>query len=347
MWKGRIIKRLVGIFTITSIAVTLSISYISNAFSEQIKIVWDYALQGTRREYTEPIHKWADEMGKKTNGLWIINFHYGEVLMSAKETLDGLKAGAFQAAMIVPEYIPGKIPLHTIMGLPFISPNSLQSSKMWIELWKHPAFQKELSKWNVVGLIPTGDPQFNIMGRKPLRTLSDFQGLRLRVGGETSKVMQEFGVVPVMTPPADSIEALEKGTIDAVSMAWFSFGSWKVHEISKYALNINMGTVSNIQFANKDAWEALPEEYKKYHIEWMARSPEICATEYDAAIQKWMPEFKKYVEIAELSSSDRAKMVAKAENVYEKWVEAREKEGLPGKEIMKFFLEKRKEIAGY
>ena len=45
-------------------------------------------------------------------------------------------------------------------------------------------------------------------------------------------------------------------------------------------------------------------------------------------------------------SSERDKIVAKAEAVYDRWVKAREKQGLPGKEILNYYLEKRKEITG-
>jgi len=59
-----------------------------------------------------------------------------------------------------------------------------------------------------------------------------------------------------------------------------------------------------------------------------------------------VPIFKKHLEWIDFSESERDKLVAKAEEVYEKWVEAREKEGLPGRDVLNYYLEKRKELTG-
>ena len=49
----------------------------------------------------------------------------------------------------------------------------------------------------------------------------------------------------------------------------------------------------------------------------------------------------------EFPPDERAKLVAKAETVWEKWVKKAEKRGLPAREVLDYYLSKRKEIAGY
>lgn len=311
---------------------------------------WNLSLWGGKRAWTIPVEEWAADMAKKTNGRWKIKVHYGEVLAPPKENWDGLRAGMFECAAICVAYTPGKSPLHTVAELPFIAPNeNVNIGRMVIELWKHPAFKKELLKWNAVGLLPSGLTQYHIMGNKPVRTLKDLRGLRIRMGGEIGKVLEEFGAVPTLVPAPEVYEALQRGTIDAVGFPWtYSYGAYKTYEVSKYvSLPISLGTMNCYYLANKDAWEALPEEFKNYHREWYNKSAEIWAAEFKKADDKWIPIFKEKLEFIDFPKSERDKLVAKAEKYYEKWVQDREKEGLPGREVLNYYLEKRKAITGY
>ena len=319
------------------------------AFSADKAVVWNVSIWGGKRAGTRPMHEYAADMEKKTGGAWKFKFHYGSVLSPAKEQLDGLRAGLFEAAFFAPAYAPGKTPLHTVHELPFIAPSdNAHMGKLWIELWKHPAMKKELLRWNAVPFLPNMLPIYNLMGTKAIRTVEDLKGYRCRVGGEIAKVLRKFGAVPTLVPAPEIYETLSRGTLDAAAFPWtYAFGAYKIHEISQYATVLSMGTLSMLPVASKTAWDALPEAWKKYHMEWYYKAPEKWAVEYKKADDKWLPIFKKHVEIIEFPASERAKLVARAQEVLDSWVKTREKEGLPGKEILDYYLKKRKEIAGF
>jgi TRAP-type C4-dicarboxylate transport system substrate-binding protein len=272
------------------------------------------------------------------------------VLAPPKENYDGIKAGMFEAAGICTAYTPGKNPLHTVSDLPFIAPNENKDIiQMMVEMWKHPALKKELLKWNAVPLLPSALCQYHLMGNKAVRTVKDLDGARIRIGGEQAKVLKEFGAVPTLVPSPEVYEALSRGTIDLVGFPWtYGYGAFKTYEVSKYvSLPMSLGTMSCFYIANKDAWDALPAEFKKYHMEWYNKSPAIWHAEFKKADDKWIPEFKKTLEFIDFPKSERDKLVGKAEAVYKGWVEAREKEGLPGRDVLNYYLKKRKELIGY
>jgi TRAP-type C4-dicarboxylate transport system substrate-binding protein len=319
------------------------------AISADKTITWNFSLWGGKRAWSEPLHEWAADMERKTRGRWIIKLHYGGVLSPAKENYDGIKAGMFEAAGICSAYTPGKNPLHTVSELPFIAPNeNWDIIQMMVELWKHPALKKELLKWNAVPLLPSALCQYHLMGNKPVRTIKDLDGARIRIGGEIAKVLKEFGAVPTLVPAPEVYEAVSRGTVDLVGFPWtYSYGSYKTYEVSKYvSLPMSLGTMSCFYIANKDAWDALPEEFKKFHMQWYNNAPSIWHYAFKAADDKWLPEFKKKLEFIEFPESERDKLVAKAEAVYERWVKAREAEGLPGREVLNYYLAKRKEVTG-
>jgi TRAP-type C4-dicarboxylate transport system substrate-binding protein len=331
------------------IMVGLLLSLAPAAIAAQKTVNWNFSLWGGKRAWSAPLHDWVADMEKKTNGRWKIKLHYGGVLAPPKENYDGIRAGMFEAAGICAAYTPGKNPLHTVSELPFIAPNENKDIiQMMVELWKHPALKKELLKWNAVPLLPSALCQYHLMGNAPVRTVEDLDGKRIRIGGEIAKVLKEFGAVPTLVPAPEVYEAVSRGTLDLVGFPWtYGYGSFKTYEVSKFvSLPLSLGTMSCFYIANKDAWDALPEEFKKYHMEWYYKSPAIWHAEFKKADDKWIPEFKKYVEFIDFPKSERAKIVAKAEDVYEKWVQAREKEGLPGKEVLKYYLDKRKELTG-
>ena len=54
--------------------------------------------------------------------------------------------------------------------------------------------------------------------RKPVESLKDLSGLRIRVQGMGGEVYAALGATPQSIPPADIYPALERGTIDAVEI---------------------------------------------------------------------------------------------------------------------------------
>ena len=186
------------------------------------------------------------------------------------------------------------------------------------------------------------------MGNKAIRTVKDLDGARIRIGGEIAKVLKEFGAVPTLVPAPEVYEAVSRGTIDLVGFPYaYGYGSFKTYEVSKYvSLPMSLGTMSCFYIANKDAWDALPAEFKKYHMEWYNNSPAIWHAAFKKADDKWVPEFKKYVEFIDFPKSERDKLVGKAEAVYERWVKRMEKQGLPGRDVLNYYLQKRKELTG-
>lgn len=345
-------KKMVCITTVCSLFVAGGIfTYVPKAVSSPEVITWNVALWGGERDWTRPLHRWVEDMEKRTNGRWQIKLHYGAVLGPAKEHFDGIKAGLFEACQFCCSYAPGKTPLHSVHELPFILPQDAREiSELLAALWEHPAFLKELARWKAVPLLPAALPQDGLMSTKPIYKAEDFNGLRVRISGEQARVLAMFGAVPAMVPGPDMYEAMQRGTVDALATPWpFAFGSFKIYEVSKYATpNFAPGSKCCAYVVNKDAWKALPEEFKKLHAEWYAKAPKVWAEEYKKGHEKWIPIFKKRgIEFIELPSEERAKLVSKAEIVYEDWIKRMEKRGLPGQEVFDYFMSKRKEIAGY
>ena len=174
---------------------------------------WNASVQGTSRGATAGLEWWAKEMEARTDGRFKLRIHWADSLSPIKENLDGMKSGLFEMAMVVSIYHPGKTPLSTAFISPFIAPDENREILMWLtEGYKHPALVKEWEQWNTKILFPCGLPQFQMMSKKPIRKVEDFDGLRLLgAAGSMGRLLERFGAVPVMVPAPENYGLLEKG----------------------------------------------------------------------------------------------------------------------------------------
>jgi TRAP-type mannitol/chloroaromatic compound transport system substrate-binding protein len=98
--------------------------------------------------------------------------------------------------------------------------------------------------------------------RKPVRTLADLQGLKLRTAGAWLEISKDLGAAPVTMPGAEVYTALERGTIDATEWGtmWenISVGFYK---IAKYVIipGVHQPVAPFEVMFNKDAWAKLSD----------------------------------------------------------------------------------------
>ena len=102
--------------------------------------------------------------------------------------------------------------------------------------------------------------------RKPVRTLADLQGLKLRTAGAWLEISRGMGAAPVTMPGGDVYTALERGTIDATE--WGTL--WEdqapgFHRVTKYLIipGVHQPTAPFELVINPDAWNELSESDRK------------------------------------------------------------------------------------
>jgi TRAP-type mannitol/chloroaromatic compound transport system substrate-binding protein len=115
--------------------------------------------------------------------------------------------------------------------------------------------------------FPCGNTGAQMAGwyRKPIKSMADVKGLKIRIGGFSGKVMERMGGVPQNIPGGEIYQALEKGTIDAAE--WIGpyddqkLGFNKVAPHYAYPAWWEGGPQIDL-FVNRKAYDALTPEYK-------------------------------------------------------------------------------------
>lgn len=321
-------------------AATLAVSMtVPAAWAEAQQVVWKAALIGPPRAVTAPLEWFAREVAARTGGQVKIELVYGEALAKATEMPEGVKAGAFEVAMIYTTYYPAKFPLYNVLDLPMFPLQDVSAqARVQFALGEHPTIVEEMKRWNVRFLLPTVAPLYQVMGNRRIVKAEDFKGVRMRVSGEMARVLEEYGVVKTLVSVSEVYSALERGLIDAVALPVFSLGAFKIHEISKYFIDgISLGTPPGFYGVSEAAWARLAPEHQKLMIELREGAIQQFAKAFAAAEQKYIPEFRqKGVETIQFPAAEHAKLAARAEKYWRAWVEDKERRGLKGRSVFEF-----------
>jgi TRAP-type mannitol/chloroaromatic compound transport system substrate-binding protein len=238
------------------------------AIAQQANIRW--RLASSFPKALDTIFGGAEEFARQvkemSGGKFIISVHPGGELMPAFGVLDGVQQGTVECAHTAPYYFFGKDDTFALnCAVPF-GLNSRQMTAWMFEGNGLKLFREFYSSYNIVN-YPMGNTGAQMGGwyRKPVKSMADIKGLKMRIGGFGGKVLSAIGGVPQNIPGGEVYQALEKGTIDATE--WIGpYDDQKLgfHKIAKnyvYPAWWEGGPELEL-FVNSKALAALPAEYK-------------------------------------------------------------------------------------
>ncbi len=292
----------------------------------KVQTTWDAGTTG----YTL-FEKWCKGFKEKTGGeLDVKPFPAKSVAADNNALFEAVKTGVLQGMNPFTLYWAGKIPSSVFLSSYPAGPDQpAQWDTMFYGLGMLKLAREIYAKQGMVYVGPIHHDANIIHSKKPVNSLADFKGLKLRVpGGMVSEVFQAFGASTVSLPGSDIFPALEKGTIDAAdyvgpAVNWdLGFG-----QVTKYILFGPSGMMSIYQpvdlmdlTVNMRAWKRLSpklqstveEQVKAYSLE-----------HYVSIQQKNVAALDKFKKsgsvVSRLSMEDVAEFRRKAIPIWYKW----------------------------
>ncbi len=101
--------------------------------------------------------------------------------------------------------------------------------------------------------------------RKPIKSVADFKGLRMRIPGLAGKVYEKLGVSVKLLPGGEIFPALERGVIDAAEFVGpYQDRKLGLMNAAKYYYMTGWHEPSNVSelLMNKKTWESMPADLK-------------------------------------------------------------------------------------
>ena len=126
-----------------------------------------------------------------------------------------------------------------------------------LDLWRQ--FNEE--KFNVISMpLFLRTAEAFLHSRKPVRTMDDLKGLKLRTAGAWLEISKSLGAASVTTPGPETFPMLERGAIDATEWGTlYENISMGFHKIAKYVIvpGVHQPSAPFELCVNKNAWGKL------------------------------------------------------------------------------------------
>ena len=254
---------------------------------------------------------WADEVGKRTKGMVTIKIYWGGTLAGPREIAEAVRMGtADMGCTVWGAYHPQQFSLYLINDWP------VPFQKKPLAFWKtteqlskefSEEFDAMLAANNVKRLTYFGIGNTHIISKKPIYSIADFKGLKIRCSGPLhTTLLKAVGAAPINIPVMAAYDALQKGVMDG-SVSSIDFMYWfKLYEPCKYFTTVGMGGSPNTgTMINLDVWKKLSPDIQQVLRELREEFPEYAANTQakdTAAAYKAMEE--NGVKIIELPAAE-------------------------------------------
>ncbi len=287
--------------------------------------------------------EWAKEVEKRTNGAVKISMYPGATLTPADQCYDGVVTGISDIGMSVLSYAKGRFPLTEVIDLPLGYKSGLQATRLcnaYYEKFK----PKELADSKIMYLHAHGPGIFHT--KKPVKTMEDLKGMKIRGTGTSIKVVEALGATPVAMPQPETYDALQKGVVDGLVSPIETLKGWKFAEVIKSTTE-NFGSAYTLAFfvtMNKKKWDSLAPELKKeienINKEWIDKTGK--------AWDQMDKEGKEFTlsrgnQVIQLSKEEDQRWADACKPLLIKYVGNMKAKGLPGQEALDFCLKWLKE----
>jgi TRAP-type mannitol/chloroaromatic compound transport system substrate-binding protein len=211
--------------------------------------------------------KFSETVKALSGGRFEVSVHPAGELMPAFGVVDALEKDTLEMGQTAAYYFTGKDPIFAFScAVPF------GLSTLQMSAWKDHGNGRKLlddffSKYNF-RTLSAGNTTTQMGGwyRKPLNTVADLKGLKMRLGGGVfGEAMAKLGVVAQTLPAGDIYQALEKGTLDAAEFVGpYDDEKLGLHKVAPYYYYPGWweGSADLEFFINVKAFDKLSDENK-------------------------------------------------------------------------------------
>src|SRR5690606_37754010 len=229
----------------------------------------------------------AQRVSAMTSGRFTIRVYPAGELVPGLQVMDAVQNGTVQAGHTAGYYYTGKHPALALdTGVPFGLTARQQNA------WLYEAGGLDLTRgvYADFGIInfPCGNTGVQMGGwfRRPIGSLSDLRGLRMRIPGIGGEVMSRLGVSVQLLAGGEIFLALERGAIDATEwVGAYDDEKLGFHRIAShyYYPGWHEPGVTLSLMVNREAWDELPDLYKRVLETACRATNEDMLVRYDAA----------------------------------------------------------------
>jgi TRAP-type C4-dicarboxylate transport system substrate-binding protein len=213
------------------------------------------------------IEPWAKRVEEQSNGRIKVEI-YPSMQLGGKppQLFDQVRDGVADVVWTVAGYTPGRFPKLEVIELPFV-PGTAKATSAAAQEYYQTYAKDELADVHPI-LVHVHAPGTFHMKDKPIRTLEDLKGAKIRVPSRPiNDALAALGATPVGMPVPQVPEAIQRGVVDGAVLPYEVTRPLRVHELvnshTEFAGDRGLYTVVFLFLMNKDKYDSLPADLKK------------------------------------------------------------------------------------
>ncbi|MEM5491687.1 TRAP transporter substrate-binding protein [Hoeflea sp. AS16] len=246
-----------------AILATVALGALSGAALAQSEFTLSYFM-GPKHRFNEAFFTpFADRLAEFSGGELTVKQYAGGTLNSNPALqYSTVVEGVTDVAFGISSYTYDLFPISSAISVPGVCNSGIDCTEA---LWRaRDLIEKEFNAKLIA--MWSNEPMAIVTRDKPIRTLEDFKGLKIRVSSNIeADFLSALGAAPVSQSVSEINQNLANGTIDAIAIDPTSIRDFKLYEPANY-VTLGMPT-SGLAFwllMNKQSYEGLSDEGKAW-----------------------------------------------------------------------------------
>jgi TRAP-type C4-dicarboxylate transport system substrate-binding protein len=229
------------------------------AFSAQAQTKWDMPTPYADGEFhTRNVKAFAEDVKKNTGGAIDLTVHASGSLIKHPDILRAVSTGQVNIAEFLLGQFGNEDPVFAADNVPFVAPGYDAGFKFYQA--QKPVLEKKLEGRGMKLLYAVAWPGQGIYTKDPVKSVSDFKGLKMRTYSPlTARLAELLGAAPTVVQVPEIPQMFATGAMHAMVTSSATGTSTKAWEFVKNYYKTNAWNPKNVVVVNQRAFARLPK----------------------------------------------------------------------------------------
>jgi TRAP-type C4-dicarboxylate transport system substrate-binding protein len=284
-------------------------------------------------DHTAHLDRWAEKVEADSDGRIAVEVYPSMQLGgSPADLVQQLEDGVVDVIWTLPGFTPGRFPGAQGLELPFMNTGLSATMSPAAMEFITGHLQPEFEGIKIISVHATDAALIHTADR-PVKTLEDFKGLKLRVAGRfIGEAVAALGATPVGIPLPGVYEALSRGQVDGMLINWAITQPFRFYEVTEHHTDYPLFQSMLMTLMRQESYDALPPDLQAVidansGVEYATRMGEIWDTATDPARQATIDAGD---DVFPLDPAEVERWKAAVQPAYDVWIAEMDSRGYDG-----------------
>lgn len=255
------------------------------------------------------VHVWVKRVNDQCKDAMKIDWVGGPEVIPGFDQAEALRNNTLQVIFNPTAYYAPLLP----------EGNAFTLSKLTMREERKPGgfYEFMVERHKKIGMMYIGtwlyDP-FYLRVNKPIKTIDELKGVKMRTAALYDRMMKKLGIVPVTVKFGETFTALERGLVDGFGWSTLGPADWGWLDNCKYIIDIPFYTRQNtLILMNLDIWNGLDKKVQDEIMDITKKfEPEMEAYFKKKLVEEWKRYDEMGIKRIKFSPGDKKKFLEAA-----------------------------------